>query len=209
MYPAFVFNLRFHNLFYGTFPNQWPREIQTHTLNIDGTNKVNAAVYPRRDFRYCPLIVSLRGSLPVATRTRPDLFFFHTRCSIEFWYIKHLELANTRVANDDFDIIFGDWTDIHWSSPQIWDNEHQSFIRQVKPVAVHSHNDYTRRIPLWEALGSGCISVEADVTFHKSDLLVGHTRRTLKREDSLKAMYLEPLQRLFDMRNANLSEEAS
>jgi len=147
--------------------------------------------------------------LPVATRTPPDLFFFHNRCSIEFWYIKHLEFANTRVANDDFDITFGDWTDIHWSSPQIWDNEHQSFIRQVKPVAVHSHNDYTRRIPLWEALGSGCISVEADVTFHKSDLLVGHTRRSLKRENSLKAMYLEPLQRLFDIRNANVSEEAS
>lgn len=113
---------------------------------------------------------------------------------------------NIRVANDNFDVIYGDWTGIKWSSPQIWDNEHQLFIRQVNPVAVHSHNDYTRRIPLWEALGSGCISVEADVTFYKSDLLVGHTRRSLKRENSLRAMYLEPLQRLFDMRNANVSE---
>lgn len=129
-----------------------------------------------------------------------------TRCGFEYWWIKRLEFANTRVANDDFDVTFGDLTDIKWSSPQIWNDEHQSFIRKVKPVAVHSHNDYTRRIPLWEALGSGCISVEADVALHMSDLLVGHTRRSLERQNSLSAMYLEPLQRLFDMRDAKVSE---
>jgi hypothetical protein len=74
------------------------------------------------------------------------------------------------------------------------------------PVPVHSHNDYWRRIPLFEALGSGCISVEADVYLRNSDLLVGHTSASLRDDSTLRSMYLEPLQRMLEMQNADVTD---
>lgn len=91
------------------------------------------------------------------------------------------------------------------TSPSIWDNEHQSFLHNAVPVPVHSHNDYWRRIPLFEALSSGCISVEADVHLNGSDLLVGHMAADLRPELTLRAMYLEPLQRMLEAQNANIT----
>lgn len=106
----------------------------------------------------------------------------------------------TAASLDPYDIRFG--RGIAWDSPSIWDNDRQDFIKNVMPVPVHSHNDYTRRIPLFEALGSGCISVEADVYLHDGDLLVGHKPRGLHRHSNLRSMYLDPLQRLLESRNA-------
>lgn len=143
--------------------------------------------------------------LSATTSLKTNLY---NRCAIEFQQVKHLEALTTRTNNDDFDVTFGAWSDIKWTSPEIWDATHQSFIQNVRPVAVHSHNDYTRRLPLWEALGSGCTSVEADVHLTKSDLLVGHSNRGLNRENSLRAMYLEPLQRLIESRNLGPSRES-
>jgi hypothetical protein len=71
------------------------------------------------------------------------------------------------------------------------------------PVPVHSHNDYEQRIPLFEALGSGCISVEADIHLRNSDLLIGHSSLGLHKGTNLRSMYLEPLQRMIEMQNAN------
>lgn len=68
---------------------------------------------------------------------------------------------------------------------------------------MHSHNDYRRRIPLFEALGSGCISVEADVHLRNSDLLVGHKSSQLHPSLNLQSMYLDPLERILRARNTN------
>jgi hypothetical protein len=76
-------------------------------------------------------------------------------------------------------------------------------IKNALPVPVHSHNDYWQRIPLWEALGSGCIGVEADVHLKTSDLLVGHNSRVLSKERTLRSLYLDPLQRLITAQNEN------
>ncbi|THW81303.1 hypothetical protein D6D17_09698, partial [Aureobasidium pullulans] len=124
----------------------------------------------------------------------------------QFWWINHVISTTSRNTEDNFIFSLSTWTNIHWFSPEIWDPVRQEEIRKVMPVAVHSHNDYTRRIPLWEAIGSGCVSVEADVHFDRSDLLVGHSARGLKREDSIKAMYLEPLERLIGSRNVDVTE---
>ena len=77
----------------------------------------------------------------------------------------------------------------------------QDFIRNANPVPVHSHNDYERRIPLFEALGSGCVSVEADIHFTRGDLLIGHSAHGLNKNANLRNMYLGPLQRM--LRNQN------
>jgi hypothetical protein len=76
-------------------------------------------------------------------------------------------------------------------------------IKNALPVPVHSHNDYWQRVPLWEALGSGCIGVEADVHLKKSDLLVGHSSLGLEKKNTLRALYLDPLQRIITAQNEN------
>lgn len=109
-----------------------------------------------------------------------------------------------RVANDPYDITFG--LDIDRHSDNIWDSVRQPFLHDALPVPVHSHNDYWRRIPLFEAIGSGCISVEADVHLRDSDLLIGHTSRSLNNNSTLRSMYLEPLQRMIEAQNANVTD---
>ncbi|KEQ68675.1 hypothetical protein M436DRAFT_28034, partial [Aureobasidium namibiae CBS 147.97] len=75
--------------------------------------------------------------------------------------------------------------------------------RNVIPVPCHSHNDYWRRTPLYAALASGCISVEADVWLFDDDLLVGHDIGSLTRDVTLESVYLEPLQQVLRVMNAN------
>lgn len=120
------------------------------------------------------------------------------RCSGQFYWIHRLHKGLNRIANDDFDHLFHALTR---ESLERWDDKYQDFLHDAMPVPVHSHNDYTRRIPLFEALGSGCISVEADVHLVGGDLLVGHSSRGLKTASSLRTMYLEPLQRMIDRQN--------
>ena len=104
-----------------------------------------------------------------------------------------------RILGDGFDDLFG--PHITRESPSIWDDEHQSLIHKAYPVAVHFHNDYSQRIPLFQALGSGCISVEADVHLRNSDLLVGHHKSQLHPSKTLQTMYLDPLERIMRARN--------
>ncbi|KAL1859920.1 Altered inheritance of mitochondria protein 6 [Paecilomyces lecythidis] len=125
-------------------------------------------------------------------------------CIFQFVWMRHLQAGWVRVPNDPFDIRFDD--NVKWNSPEIWKSERQAFIHSAMPVPIHSHNDYWRRIPLFEALGSGCISVEADVHLHGSDLLVGHSSLSLNRDSTLRSMYLEPLQRMLDMQNAHVTD---
>ncbi len=58
---------------------------------------------------------------------------------------------------------------------------------------AHSHNDYWRERPLFDALDRGFCSVEADVFCVDGALLVGHDREDLAPDKTLETMYLEPL----------------
>jgi hypothetical protein len=58
---------------------------------------------------------------------------------------------------------------------------------------VHAHNDYEHKRPLFDALDQGFCSVEADIYLVDGKLLVGHTRRSLRPERTLQALYLDPL----------------
>lgn len=117
----------------------------------------------------------------------------------EAYWIFSLRAGNQRINNDDFDHLFSSRN--LRGNLSIWDDEHQAFIRNATPVPVHSHNDYERRIPLFEALASGCVSIEADVHLVDGDLLVGHGARGLTSKYNLRAMYLEPLQRMIESRS--------
>jgi glycerophosphoryl diester phosphodiesterase family protein len=63
-----------------------------------------------------------------------------------------------------------------------------------EPLAqAHAHNDYLHERPLLDALSHGFASVEADIFLVDGQLLVAHTKRDLKPERTLEALYLDPL----------------
>lgn len=71
----------------------------------------------------------------------------------------------------------------------------------ISPVQCHSHNDYWRRVPLFDALSVGCISVEADVWLQNGDLLVGHVPHVLHPNRTLQSLYINPLLEILRRQN--------
>ncbi|KAI0015907.1 hypothetical protein F4780DRAFT_773192 [Xylariomycetidae sp. FL0641] len=71
-----------------------------------------------------------------------------------------------------------------------------SSLAGVRPAPCHSHNDYTRTIPLFSALAAGCVGVEADVWLVLGDLWIGHLLPLPGR--TLAAQYIEPLKAILD-----------
>ena len=65
------------------------------------------------------------------------------------------------------------------------------------PVAMHSHNDYERTVPFFEAYSQHCVSIEADVYLQDGEILVAHDRKDVRADRSLKTMYIEPIVRIF------------
>jgi hypothetical protein len=60
----------------------------------------------------------------------------------------------------------------------------------------HSHNDYWRPHPLYDALQLGFKSVEADVFLIDTTLQVGHELAALRRPNTLQSLYLDPLRKI-------------
>ncbi|KAL8864199.1 MAG: hypothetical protein Q9198_010026, partial [Flavoplaca austrocitrina] len=86
--------------------------------------------------------------------------------------------------------------------------------RDAKPIPCHSHNDYLRHVPLFDALAAGCTGVEADVWVDsnlKDDMYVGHTRKSLQPARTLNSLYIEPLLAILNEMNvpSNLSSPTS
>jgi hypothetical protein len=80
----------------------------------------------------------------------------------------------------------------------------EDFSRDIVPKTCHSHNDYWRSIPLFEALAVGCTSVEADVWLtDDNDLLVSHSWKSTTRQRTLRSLYLDPLANIFEHRNVS------
>jgi hypothetical protein len=90
-----------------------------------------------------------------------------------------------------------------------------TITRNVKPLQCHSHNDYWRHVPLYEALHFGCTSVEADIWLMddmegegESDFYIGHSLASLERRRTLRNLYINPLLRILDSRNYNTTTGA-
>lgn len=66
-----------------------------------------------------------------------------------------------------------------------------------RPILIHSHNDYRRRAPFWQAYAQQVYSIEADVFLHGGKLLVGHEVEDLSPGMTFEALYVEPLVTLF------------
>jgi len=80
----------------------------------------------------------------------------------------------------------------------------EDFSRDIVPKNCHSHNDYWRAVPLYEALAAGCVGVEADVWLTDDrELLVSHTWKSTRRDRTLRSLYLDPLARIFAHREVS------
>lgn len=73
--------------------------------------------------------------------------------------------------------------------------------RGIIPKRIHSHNDYWRDVPLYEALSFGAISVEADVWLYNSTLFVGHDTSSLTANRTLQSLYIDPLVSILEAQN--------
>lgn len=60
---------------------------------------------------------------------------------------------------------------------------------------LHSHNDYLRNVPFWEAFGAGSSSIEVDVILQDGELMAAHELASIRKEHTLTSLYLEPIQK--------------
>jgi len=70
-----------------------------------------------------------------------------------------------------------------------------TFGQETPSYKIHSHNDYLRNVPFWEAFGVGCASIEVDVILQNGELMVAHEKVSIQSERTLKSLYLEPIQK--------------
>ena len=75
------------------------------------------------------------------------------------------------------------------------------YVNKPEPIACHSHNDYWREEPLFSALKTGCIGIEADVWLVEDDLWIAHEEQDLKRGVTFTSLYVDPLVKLLEERN--------
>ncbi|KAJ0163249.1 Altered inheritance of mitochondria protein [Colletotrichum tanaceti] len=87
---------------------------------------------------------------------------------------------------------------------EVWDAASDEFEEAsvAEPIPCHSHNDYWRKRPIYDALQVGCIGIEADVWLYGTELYVGHSKWSLREKNTFTDLYVDPLVRLLEERNA-------
>ena len=73
----------------------------------------------------------------------------------------------------------------------------------------HSHNDYTRTVPLHEALERGFTSIEIDVFSYRGKIRVSHYKRKLKKKPNLRNLYLQDLKKIIRENNGTVFKNDS
>lgn len=85
------------------------------------------------------------------------------------------------------------------SVPSYW---FPQFSRDVEPKAIHSHNDYWRQVPLFEALSLGIKGLEADCHLVDGELYVAHMGADVHKNRTLRSLYLDPLTSILTNQNS-------
>lgn len=85
-----------------------------------------------------------------------------------------------------------------------------SLIAQVSIVPHgHSHNDYTRKRPLYDALANGFQSLEIDVFYYKKELVVSHTHTFLFLKKTIEELYIKPLDSIYSKQGQFFEEDSA
>jgi hypothetical protein len=125
--------------------------------------------------------------------------------SCSMWYTVLLSLVKSLSPRRDNlnrlqELIAGrDGQDTPQNSGCIWA---PGFTLDIKPIACHSHNDYWRQNPLYDAIAAGCTGVEADIWQCDDELCVGHEEGSLRPERTLRTLYLDPISCILEQQNA-------
>lgn len=75
------------------------------------------------------------------------------------------------------------------------------FTKAQYPVKIHSHNDYTRSVPFYEAYSQKIYSLEADMFYRDGNFYVSHDEKDINPQHTFQSMYLQPLISLYKMNN--------
>ena len=63
----------------------------------------------------------------------------------------------------------------------------------LKRPQIHSHNDYHKSVPFYEAYINGASSIEIDVFIHEDELFVAHDFDKIKEINTFEKLYVKPL----------------
>lgn len=68
------------------------------------------------------------------------------------------------------------------------------------PIKIHSHNDYVRTVPFYQAYAQRLYSIEVDMFYQDGEFFVGHNIEDIDENRTFEALYLKPLIAIY---NAN------
>lgn len=68
----------------------------------------------------------------------------------------------------------------------------------IGQTKIHSHNDYTHKIPFLNAVKNKAFSIEVDVFAVGDSLFVAHSRKEIRIGNTLEELYLKPIERLYN-----------
>ncbi|KKA25966.1 hypothetical protein TD95_002171 [Thielaviopsis punctulata] len=117
------------------------------------------------------------------------------------WGLGH---SHAKLANFNFSslLTFALTAFLILATTRFFTQDHSNRVATVGvPLKCHSHNDYWRRRPLYDALEAGCIGVEADIWRRNNDLYVAHNAPNTARTPTLSSLYVQPLVHLLERRN--------
>ena len=75
-----------------------------------------------------------------------------------------------------------------------------------QPAACISYNPRAHSSAIQYSIAAGCTGVKADIWLHDNDLLVGSSASSLRKEFTLRSVYLEPLLGQLEARNIDKAE---
>ena len=126
------------------------------------------------------------------------MFMSSVLASLLIYYIIHLRRL---IPQSDIQKTIASWGLSNYPT-QLVKTLPADFSRDIEPIPCHSHNDYWRHVPLYDALAAGCTSVEADVWLFGNDLFVGHSQKSLTKERTLESLYIDPIVSILSNQNA-------
>ncbi|KAL5329532.1 hypothetical protein ACEPPN_003046 [Leptodophora sp. 'Broadleaf-Isolate-01'] len=92
-----------------------------------------------------------------------------------------------------------------WVEPGSTPSWLPNFSRGITPKPIHSHNDYWRPVPLFQALALGVTGIEADCHLVDGELYIGHSNSSLRPTRTLRSLYLDPLLAILQNQNSGES----
>ncbi|KAL1900096.1 Altered inheritance of mitochondria protein 6 [Ceratocystis pirilliformis] len=85
-------------------------------------------------------------------------------------------------------------------------HQHHRLVTVGVPLSCHSHNDYWRKRPLFDALEAGCTGVEADVWLRNNELYVVHEAPQTPALPTFTQLYVNPLVNILEQNNNGLAQ---